>query len=40
VPLDEAIACAPGFLERYVEACRGFAPFMRFLTEAVGQPWK
>ena len=38
--MDEATACAPGFLERYVEACRASAPFMRFLTEAVDQPWK
>ena len=38
--LDEATACAPGFLDRYVEACRASAPFMRFLAEAVAQPWK
>ena len=38
--LDEADACAPGFLDRFVEICRASAPFMRFLTEAVGQPWK
>ena len=40
VSLTEADACAPGFLDRFVEICRASAPFMRFLTEAVGQPWK
>src|SRR5688500_10843078 len=38
--LDEADACAPAFMDRFVEICRTSAPFMRFLTEAVGQPWK
>ena len=40
VQLQEADACAPGFLERFVEICRASAPFMRFLTEALELPWK
>ena len=38
--LDESDACSPGFMDRFVEICRTSAPFMRFLTTAVGQPWK
>jgi uncharacterized protein (TIGR02453 family) len=30
-------ATSAGFLERYAETCRTAAPFVRFLTEAVGQ---
>jgi uncharacterized protein (TIGR02453 family) len=32
-------ACAPDFLTRFAEACRGKAPLMEFLTRAVGLPW-
>ena len=32
-------ACAPDFIDRYADACRASAPFMKFLTEAVGLPW-
>ena len=32
-------ACAPDFIDRYADACRGAAPFMEFLTRAVGLPW-
>jgi uncharacterized protein (DUF2461 family) len=35
----EKDACAASFVDRYAEACNRAAPFMRFLTEAVGLPW-
>jgi uncharacterized protein (TIGR02453 family) len=35
----EAEACKPDFLERFATTCRNAAPFVRFLTEAVGLPW-
>lgn len=35
----EAEVCAPEFIERYAEVCRAAAPFMAFLTRAVGLPW-
>ena len=35
----EAEACRPDFLARYARTCRAAAPFVRFLTEAVGLPW-
>jgi uncharacterized protein (TIGR02453 family) len=35
----EAEACRPDFLERYARTCRAAAPFVRFLTEAIGLPW-
>lgn len=38
--LDEATACAPDFLDRFVDVCRISAPFMRFLTESLALPWK
>jgi uncharacterized protein (TIGR02453 family) len=38
-PLDEAEACRPDFIDRYAEGCRTAAPFMRFVTEAVGLAW-
>src|SRR5262245_50212653 len=37
---DEAEVCAPGFIDRYADACQASAPLMRFLTLAVGQPWE
>lgn len=39
VRLDEADACAPGFVDRYADICRGFTPLARFLTGALGQPF-
>jgi uncharacterized protein (TIGR02453 family) len=36
---SEAEACAPGFIDRYSEVCRRAAPFMSFLTTAVGLSW-
>jgi uncharacterized protein (TIGR02453 family) len=35
----EADACGPNFHELYAEACRNAAPFMQFLTRAVGLKW-
>jgi uncharacterized protein (TIGR02453 family) len=35
----EKDACAPDFVERYGDACQEAAPFMEFLTRAVGLPW-
>ena len=35
----EAEACRPDFLERYARTCLTAAPFVRFLTEAIGLPW-
>jgi uncharacterized protein (TIGR02453 family) len=32
-------ACAPDFLARYAEACRGKTRLMEFLAGAVGLPW-
>ena len=37
---DEKEVCAPGFLDRYTDACIAAAPLLRFLTVAVGQPWE
>ena len=36
----EKAACAPDFLDQFVATCRTVSPFVRFLTESVGQPWK
>lgn len=38
-PFDEKTACSPDFLGLYVRACRSSAPFVRFLTEAIGVEW-
>jgi uncharacterized protein (TIGR02453 family) len=35
----EKDACAPDFLDRFTEACAASAPFMKFLTKAVGLQW-
>ena len=32
-------ACEPDFIDQYADSCRASAPFMKFLTEAVGLPW-
>jgi len=37
--LSRREVCAPGFLDRYVEACRRAAPLVRFLTKALGLSW-
>jgi uncharacterized protein (TIGR02453 family) len=38
-PLTEADACALDFIDRFAESCRAAAPFIEFLTRAVGLPW-
>ncbi len=35
----EAEVCADDFLDRYVEACRGIAPLVAFLTRALDLTW-
>lgn len=35
--LSQAQACRAGFLEEFAASCKAAAPFVRFLTEAVGQ---
>ncbi len=37
--LTEADACDPDFLDRFTRTCKAFAPFTRFLTEALGLAW-
>jgi len=37
--LSEEEACRADFLDRYTEQCRAAAPFIRFVTEAVGLAW-
>jgi uncharacterized protein (TIGR02453 family) len=37
--LSEAEACAPDFMDRYAELCRRSAPFVCFLTTALGLSW-
>jgi uncharacterized protein (TIGR02453 family) len=37
--LREAEACAPDFMDRYAELCRRSAPFVCFLTTALGLSW-
>lgn len=37
--LSEGKACAPDFPDRYARLCAKAAPFMKFLTEALGLPW-
>jgi uncharacterized protein (TIGR02453 family) len=39
IVLDEKIVCEPDFLDYYVELCKIAAPFMEFLTRAVGLDW-
>jgi uncharacterized protein (TIGR02453 family) len=38
-PFTEAQACAPDFIDHFAEACRTTAPFVQFLTEAIGLAW-
>lgn len=37
--LSEKIVCEPNFLDYYVDLCKIAAPFMEFLTRAVGLDW-
>lgn len=37
--VEEEAVCAPDFLDRFAELCRSAAPFMRYLTRAVGASW-
>ena len=39
IVLNEKIVCEEGFLEYYVDLCKTAAPFMEFLTTAVGLDW-
>lgn len=38
-PFSEDEACAPNFIDRFTEACHTAAPFVAFLTNAIGLPW-
>ena len=38
-PFTEATVCAPDFIDRFTEVCRIGAPFVEFLTTAIGLPW-
>lgn len=35
-PLSEKEACAPGFLDTFTGLCRAYAPYVKFLAEAMG----
>jgi uncharacterized protein (TIGR02453 family) len=37
--LDEKTACAPDFLERYIDSCRKAGPFVRYLNESLDLAW-
>src|SRR5713226_544571 len=39
IRFSEKEVAAPGFMDRFVEACRSASPLMKFLTLAVGLPW-
>jgi len=39
IKLTSQEVTAKGFLERYVESCQKLAPYVEFLTRAVGQPF-
>ena len=39
VGFSEHEACAPGFLQTYVKACKAASPFTRFLSQALGLEW-
>ena len=38
-PFSEAEACAPDFIDHFTESCCKAAPFVAFLTIAIGLPW-
>ena len=39
ITLNEKIVCESNFLDYYVDLCKTAAPFMEFLTRAVGLDW-
>jgi len=39
IELSEQDVCQPDFIDQYTEMCKKQAPFIRFLTEAVGLAW-
>ena len=39
VSFSEVDACAPDFMDRYTEVCRRAAPYVGFLTTAIGLSW-
>jgi len=39
VEYSEAESCQPHFIDQFAGICRAGAPFMEFLTRAVGLPW-
>lgn len=39
IVLDEKVVCEPDFLDYYVDLCKTAAPFMEFLTRAIGLDW-
>ena len=39
INFSEADACSADFLAKFVTACKTFAPLVKFLTQAVGQPY-
>lgn len=38
-PFTESDACAADFIDRFTDVCRFGAPFVEFLTTAIGLPW-
>ena len=38
-PFTEVDACAPDFIDRFTDVCRLGAPFVKFLTTAIGLPF-
>lgn len=36
---SEEDACAPDFMDRFTEICHTTAPFIEFVTKAIGLPW-
>lgn len=38
-PFSEEEACVPNFIDHFTESCRKTAPFVEFLTTAIGLPW-
>lgn len=37
--IPEKQTLSPGFIDQFADSCRAGAPYMRFLTEAIGLPW-
>lgn len=38
-PYSEKQACAPDFLDQFIETCRAATPFTKFLTDVLGLPF-